>query len=578
MSDLKPEYFEPIESDILNFLYAEFYKPILEITDQPKRLVNSTSAVISAIRSGKIKYDAGEFRGEFNIGISRELSAFATFDRRSRTWKGNPPPDVKAAAVVANSKREEIVGRLNSAIRDIEAKIDRQIESLGFGLDMPLFAMEEGVKKELEGVGIYSPLTDGEKKAMRDRYTFNQQRNVKNWAPEQIVRLRDMVQQYQTTGDNRSLREMIESEWGVSSNKARFLARQETSLFFSNLQLDRAGRAGVRRYRWSTSHDSRVRNDHKELQGQIISLDNPPIVDKRTGRRAHAGEDYNCFPGFVHVGAEKIEKAYRRPYFGKVLIIKTSNGLKLTVTPNHPILSNEGWIAADLIDVGSHVFTMPFRKIPNIFDVNINDRPPVFRKVFDFLRVSFSKKRSAGINEQFHGDGRNSYVDIISTDSKLLCPNNPIIEKHVKKFIFSLAKIHKAFLPIYGSLNQFRFWPFYTSNRIMGGASKVFNLLRGRSSHSGIHAFASIPDVHTLHFEKPIDGASLNSIDDGQGFTGLTVDVTKDKVVDIRRSWHLGHVYNLQTKSGWYIVSDNGNNANGLIVHNCRCAKIWILD
>lgn len=294
MADLKPEYFEPIESDILNFLYAQFYKPILEITDQPKSLVNSTSSVISAVRSGKIQYDSGEFRGEFNIGISRELSAFATFDRRSRTWKGNPPPDIKAAAVVANSKRSEIVGRLNSAIRDIEAKIDRQIESLGFGLDMPLFAMEEGVKKELEGVGIYSPLTDGEKKAMRDRYTFNQQRNVKNWAPEQIVRLRDMVQQYQTTGDNRSLREMIESEWGVSSNKARFLARQETSLFFSNLQLDRAGRAGVRRYRWSTSHDSRVRHDHKELQGQIISLDNPPIVDKRTGRRAHAGEDYGC--------------------------------------------------------------------------------------------------------------------------------------------------------------------------------------------------------------------------------------------------------------------------------------------
>jgi SPP1 gp7 family putative phage head morphogenesis protein len=201
---------------------------------------------------------------------------------------------VEAAAVVANGKRTEIVGKLNSALREIEARIDNQIKSLSFGLDMPLFAMEEGVKSELQGVGVYSPFTDGEKKAMRDRYTFNQQKNVKDWAPEQVVRLREMVQQYQMTGDTRSLREMIENQWSVSANKARFLARQETSLFFSNLQLDRAGRAGVRRYRWSTSHDVRVRQDHKDLQGTIVSLDSPPIVDKKTGRRAHAGEDYGC--------------------------------------------------------------------------------------------------------------------------------------------------------------------------------------------------------------------------------------------------------------------------------------------
>jgi SPP1 gp7 family putative phage head morphogenesis protein len=294
MADLKPSYFEPIETDILNFLYAQFYAPILEITDTPRTLVNSTSYLMWAIRTGKIQYDGGVFRGEFNLTLSRELSAFAMYDRRSRTWKGNPPPDVKAAAVVANGKRTEIVGRLNTALRDIEARIDQQIKSLSFGLDMPLFSMEEGVKSELQGVGVYSPFTDGEKKAMRDRYTFNQQKNVKDWAPEQVVRLREMVQQYQMTGDTRSLREMIENQWSVSANKARFLARQETSLFFSNLQLDRAGRAGVRRYRWSTSHDVRVRQDHKDLQGTIVSLDSPPIVDKKTGRRAHAGEDYGC--------------------------------------------------------------------------------------------------------------------------------------------------------------------------------------------------------------------------------------------------------------------------------------------
>ena len=51
---------------------------------------------------------------------------------------------------------------------------------------------------------------------------------------------------------------------------------------------------GIDNYIWSTSHDSRVRHDHRELQGKVFSFSNPPITDKATGARNNPGEDFGC--------------------------------------------------------------------------------------------------------------------------------------------------------------------------------------------------------------------------------------------------------------------------------------------
>lgn len=51
---------------------------------------------------------------------------------------------------------------------------------------------------------------------------------------------------------------------------------------------------GYGRYIWTTRRDNRVRPDHARLEGRICSWNDPPIVDLRSGRRAHPGGDYNC--------------------------------------------------------------------------------------------------------------------------------------------------------------------------------------------------------------------------------------------------------------------------------------------
>lgn len=59
-----------------------------------------------------------------------------------------------------------------------------------------------------------------------------------------------------------------------------------------NRRLQRA--AGVTEYIWRTRRDWRVRPDHQDLDDTIQDWAHPPVVDMRTGRRAHPGEDFLC--------------------------------------------------------------------------------------------------------------------------------------------------------------------------------------------------------------------------------------------------------------------------------------------
>ena len=81
---------------------------------------------------------------------------------------------------------------------------------------------------------------------------------------------------------------------GVTKSRANTIARTEISRATTVFTEARAKDLGSDGYIWRTSEDSDVRHDHQELNGQFIPWDKPPIADKRTGARAHAGCIYNC--------------------------------------------------------------------------------------------------------------------------------------------------------------------------------------------------------------------------------------------------------------------------------------------
>jgi len=100
----------------------------------------------------------------------------------------------------------------------------------------------------------------------------------------------------------------------VSENRAKFIARDQVGKLQAQLTRQQQTDAGVREYIWSSKRDSKVRHQHRKLNGNKFSWDSPPLSDPRTGRHCHPGEDYGCrctaipvFPRNVVVPYEKKE-------------------------------------------------------------------------------------------------------------------------------------------------------------------------------------------------------------------------------------------------------------------------------
>lgn len=86
----------------------------------------------------------------------------------------------------------------------------------------------------------------------------------------------------------------IAQRFAVSRKRAAFISRDQVSKLNGDLTRMRQVELGIPGYIWRTSQDERVRPDHAKLDGTEQSWDKPPIVDERTGRRAHPGGDFQC--------------------------------------------------------------------------------------------------------------------------------------------------------------------------------------------------------------------------------------------------------------------------------------------
>ena len=89
----------------------------------------------------------------------------------------------------------------------------------------------------------------------------------------------------------KELAKLIQERAGVSESRGELIARDQTLKLNSAVNRIRQTNAGISRYVWNTSHDERVRESHRELDGQTFSWNDPPEVD---GELAHPGEPILC--------------------------------------------------------------------------------------------------------------------------------------------------------------------------------------------------------------------------------------------------------------------------------------------
>lgn len=321
-----------------------------------------------------------------------------------------------------------------------------------------------------------------------------------------------------------------------------------------------------------------------------------------------------------------------RHYDGEIISIRTTSGKFLSVTPNHPILTDRGWVAANLLKHGDNVVSYSGGEWA-AFGVNPNEYQVPTR-----VKDIFGSSRMGGFvsvptsPQDFHGDGKGSNIHIIRSNRLLLDNADPTVNQPRSEQSLGGGYVQPSQLARFGDFSTMDTCMFHaprgflrdtdSANQVVVGdlrerenislvlpSQNDINRLQSRfdSTSADTVTFSQIIDALTRI--KPIDNLADRQREFGKrgsgnlftddGITGISVSQETFSLEKIRQSLHAGmptsganldaltshivfdgiteisvtsfsgHVYNLQTKVEWYI-------ANSIITHNCAALPLVI--
>lgn len=310
---LRQQDAEAIQKELEEFFKQLIYYPLVEVINKelPKPVQLNASAtdeyyLMLKIQHGDILYDGAYFTGKFNAQTSRTIRDLGgKWDAKVKGFKLTPgklTPDLKVAISASKERLERMNKGMKNVLSSIEPTVEKSVDDLDLskGIEKVIAGLQAQTIKAMDAIGVKYTLTASQKEAIKKDYNDNIKIYIKSWSQEKIKDLRAKVTENAETGYRASeLVKMIQHDYGTSKNKAKFLARQETSLFMSKFRRERFLQAGVQFYEWRTSNDGKVRHnpngpDHRALNHRIFQYGDPPIVDHATGARKEPGEDFNC--------------------------------------------------------------------------------------------------------------------------------------------------------------------------------------------------------------------------------------------------------------------------------------------
>ena len=297
--------YEDVERKIIELLRKELYAPIMKELGAPQsKLTNSKDDLLKAIGNGRINFYRGSFSGQFSSRVSQELKRLgAKWDRKTGTFKipaSDLPMDVRQTISAS-------INRINEKLADIDQKLAKLLpEEIAGKLNVSnnfstaLWKVEKDFQASIKNITVGPNLTKEQAQKIADRWENNMELWVKNFAEKQIKELRADVQKAVFSGKRyEGMIKSLQKSYGVSLNKAKFLARQETSLLMTEFKQTRYVDANINEYEWrcvAGSKNHPVRPSHKILEGKIFRWDDPPITTApdEPQRKNNPGQDYNC--------------------------------------------------------------------------------------------------------------------------------------------------------------------------------------------------------------------------------------------------------------------------------------------
>ena len=220
-------------------------------------------------------------------------------------------PEIRDAARIereANRRHDDtsdLLGKVSDVFNEMAVKLEKSTSD--FGLYSKVQAMakltrklsirewKRAVKATL-GIDLMDDYYTGELfRELMEKWVNDNVDLVKTIPKSTLGDMRNIVMDGYRNGETTtSIVKKLQRAYSIERRHAQLLARDQIAKLNSNIAQQQQRDAGVEEYIWSTSGDGRVRESHKKLNGKKFRWDDPPVVDERTGRRCHPGEDYEC--------------------------------------------------------------------------------------------------------------------------------------------------------------------------------------------------------------------------------------------------------------------------------------------
>lgn len=329
----------------------------------------------------------------------------------------------------------------------------------------------------------------------------------------------------------------------------------------------------------------------------------------------------NCLVPGGTVLAEGVMAHSCREYDGPVITLVTSKGNRITVTPNHPILTPEGFVPAGMLQEGQEIieatgeYRLLLGKAPN--DINIPT--PVEEIGHSIVQTcGGTTVRVKGSPVQFHGDGSSdSEVNIVFPERFRVGEGNVFRCKPVREKCFPSAHFRRLFLLPECALFQIFNRALHSANSVVSrfglvSSIKLIPVDRKELSDLGSRTPTSLCNFCkckslVMKFKKPaelffvrfkksggnviklfpflflkkpvvdhgtFDGALsyrkiLSNLRVSEPLAAQRLQrlfrdnaLIVSELVHVDTSEYYGKVYNLETKYGFYVY-------NNIVTHNC---------
>lgn len=326
---------------------------------------------------------------------------------------------------------------------------------------------------------------------------------------------------------------------GFSLARASTIARTEVSMSYNYATVRAGMTAGVKRAQLIDGSD----DDCKRRNGKIVTLEQALKEKLNHPNAIVAGTFVEPF-GNVEVGLSA-------PWSGPVIELTTADGNRLAVTPNHPVLTQKGWVMAKLLREGDYVLSTPaVNRHGNGAD--LEDTPPLVEELLDAMGPTSSHTRVVSSPDDLHGDGRlvDGEINVVRANRLLWREGETALIQHGRELVLGEADSELALLARDCS----------GGSRFEAVGATAASSMRG-GSMSGV--VLRRPYLDSCLTEPVDDRVRMDAQSIAQLGRALAGRVAVDQIVKVRRlpSW-TGNVYDLQTSSSMY-------GAGGIVVHNC---------